>query len=400
MWPRQAFTPKQMNNAPRISAKVLRAALLPFLLTRILILTVFVLGAALTFDEPVQELGARIQEPVLSLRQPDLKERFDRSVSNADAGWYLRIARDGYERQPFEATQQHNWAFLPVFPLVYRFAMKLTGENAVTGVLLSTLIFLLALMQLYQLVREFGYEPGDAARSIFYLAAFPTSYFFSLPVTESLFLLLSVCCFLAAKRDKWWLAGIYGGIAASTRVAGLYMLPALALLYWEQQRSLNHRALALLLIPAGMVPYILFLHRITGDGFAFLKVQAAWGHRIGFFLLPLWECLKNPTLLSFRWNFYFLNFLAAMLAMICSGVMFKRKQWSLGVYTTLSIIIPLSGMSLQSVARYTMLAFPIFILLAEAGRNRIVDQTIRTVFLFLLALLTGLFVLHFSMAMS
>jgi hypothetical protein len=385
-----------MNN----TRSSLRAALFPFLLTRFLIFVLLLFASALSFDEPVQEFGARIQEPVISLTQPGLMHSLRTKLTNSDAGWYVEIAAHGYERQPFDATREHNWAFFPLFPLLLGFFGRITGEYGLTGSILSSLFFLLALVQLHRLVLAFGFESEHAHRSVFYLAAFPTSYFFSLPFTESLFLLLSVSCFLAAKKDAWWLAGVFGGLAAGTRITGLCLFPALALLYWQRYGRLNANVFSLLLIPAGIVPYMIFLHRVTGNAFAFFDVQAAWGHSPGLFLRPLWEYLKDPLDLSFRWDFRLLNFLAALLGFACGAVLLKRKQWALGTYTLLCVILPLSAMHLQSLTRYTMIAFPIFILLAEAGKSSRIDETIRTVFLFLLGVMTLLFALHFSMAMS
>jgi hypothetical protein len=389
-----------MNNARTSLRNAFSAALVPFFLTRFLIFVVLLFASALSFDEPVQEFGARIQEPVVSLNQPGLAQRLRTKLLNADAGWYVRIAAHGYERQPFDATGEHSWAFFPLFPLVLGFLGKITGEYGLTGSILSSLLFLFALVQLHRLVLAFGFEFADAQRSVFYLAAYPTSYFFSVPLTESLFLLLSVSCFLAAKKDAWWLAGLFGALATCTRITGLCLFPAVAFLYWQRYHSVKINVLALLLMPAGLVPYMIFLHRITGNAFAFLDVQAAWGHSLGLFVRPLWEYLKNPLQISFRWDFRFLNFLAALLALSCGAVFLKRKQWALATYTLLCVILPLSAMQLQSLTRYTMIAFPIFILLAEAGRSSRLDQIIRSVFVFVLGVMTLLFALNFSTAMS
>jgi len=386
-----------MNN--RLSGS-LSLALIPFLVTRFLIIVVFVFVSALSFDEPVQEFGLRIQEPIISLNQSGLAQNIRTRILNADAAWYVGIAAHGYERLPFEATREHNWAFFPLWPLVLGYFGKITSEYGFTGAILANVFFFFALILLHQLVLEFGFLQEDAQRTLIYLAVYPTSYFFALPFTESLFLLLIVGCFLAAKKDVWWLSGVLGGLAASTRVTGLCLFPAIALLYWQRYRSINIKALTLLLIPAGIVPYMIFLHRITGNALAFLDVQKAWGHSLGLFLYPLWEYIRSPLDINFRWDFRLLNFLAALLAFSCGIVLLKRKQWALATYTLLCVLLPLSAMRLQSLTRYTMVAFPIFMLLAEAGRSTRIDQIIRTVFLFLLGLMTLLFALHFSMAMS
>jgi hypothetical protein len=397
---RRDLTANQMSDVSDDTDKSVASALFAFLLTRLLIFFVILFGSTLTLSEPVQEFGPRIQEPTISLQKSGLADLVGKHVLNADALWYQDIAVNGYERRSFDATQPHNWAFLPLFPLVLRLAGSLTGEYGLTGSVLSSGFFFVALILLYKLVLAFGYSPADAQRTVFYLAAFPTSYFFSFPFTESLFLLLSVSCVLAAKRSVWWVAGICGGLAAATRINGLYLFPVLLILYWQHYRSVNLNILALLLIPAGIVPYMIFLHRVTGNALAFIGVQAAWGHSFGFFLVPLWEYLKNPLEINWNWDFRFLNFLAALLALGCGVVLLKRRQWALATYTFLCVLVPLSAMRLQSLTRYTMIAFPIFMVLAHAGNSSKTDQIIRTVFVFLLGVMSFLFALHFSMAMS
>jgi hypothetical protein len=386
------------KSEPRQSS--LRAVLPPFVTTRLLILITVLFASGLRFDVPVQEFGDRIQEPMITLAQPGLAQKVGTKVLNADAAWYADIARNGYEVKPFDASSEHNWAFFPLFPLLLRAAGKVTGEYGLTGSILSSVLFCFALVQLHKLVLEYGYGPEVANRTIFYLAAYPTSYFFSLPFTESLFLFLSVTSFLAAKQDRWWLAGLCGGLAASTRITGVCLFPVLAIVYWQRYRSINIQALALLLIPAGMVPFMIFLHRITGNAIAFLDIQVAWGHSFGLFLKPLWEYIKSPLEINWRWDFRCLNFLVAVLAFACSAVLFRKKQWAMGTYVLLFVVIPLTAMRLQSLTRYVMVAFPIFIVLAEAGKAARFDQVVKTIFLFALGAMTLLFALHFSMAMS
>src|SRR5207248_4000927 len=133
---------------------------------------------------------------------------------------------------------------------------------------------LAALLLLAPLTLACGGSDDDAARAVFYAAFFPTSYFFSMPLPESLFLLLTVAAFLAAQRDRWWLAGVAGALAAATRPAGILLLPALALLAVE--RRVWRRAAWLLLIPLGTAAFMLHLYRITGNAFAFAGVQGSW----------------------------------------------------------------------------------------------------------------------------
>jgi hypothetical protein len=65
-----------------------------------------------------------------------------------------------------------------------------------------------------------------------------------------------------------------------------------------------------------------------------------------------------------------------------------------------SIILPLSSGMLQSLERYTMGFFPIFIALGIAAKSDHADQTIRVVFVSLLAIMTALYGAGYSNALT
>ena len=377
-----------------------RSALFAFALTRLIILTIFVLTTHFEIPIPPQTIDD-YKNPNIVVHKDSLRPRVAQLAGYGDGGWYMGIARDGYERRPFADTGQHNWAFFPLFPLLLRAASQLTGGLALTGMALSSLFFLLALLLLYKTIVAFGYDETIADRAVFYLAAFPVSYFFSLPMTESLFLLLTVGSFYAARREAWWTAGALGALASATRVTGVVLLPALCVLYWQQHRG-RPRAdiLKLALIPLGLLAFMYYLDLITGDALAFRHVLGSWGRQSGFFLRPLFEFLRRPQELSMSWDFRLLNFAAAVLALACGVVLAKRREWALALYTLAGIVIPLSSQLLQSHARYVMVVFPLFIILAWWGRNPRVDQFIRAVFIVLLGLMSALFAAHVSTAMS
>jgi Gpi18-like mannosyltransferase len=287
--------------------------------------------------------------------------------------------------------------------LLLRAASFLTGEFTLAGMLISSIFFLFALILLHRTALSFGLDIAEADRTIFYLAIYPVSYFFSLPLTESLFLLLSVASFYFAKRERWWVAGVCGALASATRITGILLLPALAILYWQTYRHFwppRKHLTALALVPLGLLAFMIHLHVITGNALAFKGALAAWGRAPGFFLSPLLGYLRQPWNVVEPWNPHFLNFWAATLTIICGLVLLKRRAYALACYSLLSAFVALSSGLLQSQARYAMVVFPTFMVLATWGRSTRVDTLIRTVSLVLLSLMTALFAAHFSIAMS
>jgi Gpi18-like mannosyltransferase len=382
------------------ASKSFRSAFFSFVLTRAIVLGCLVLAASARPEEPVSPTSTI--EASIYVRQRAILRWLGEAVTTADANWYMDIARNGYDKVPFDASRQRNWAFFPLYPSIVRVAARLTGEFSITAAILSNIFFLVALVVIHKTALLFDPDIESANLAVFYLAAFPTAYFFSFPWTESLFLLLTVSAFFFAKKEKWWLAGACGALASATRFAGIFLWLPLIVLYLETYRlRLRSQLLALSLIPVGLLAFMLYLHSITGNAVAFYGIQSAWGREPTFFLQPLWSYLRNPWLLGAPWNFRVLNFASVVLALACLPVLFRRRQWALGLYTLISLVVPLSaGLEMLSLSRFVGVVFPVFLVLGRAGRSPTIDRIITIVFVVLLGLLTTMFARRVSMALT
>lgn len=379
----------------------LRSAGFVFLLTRSLIFLVFIISTHITFKEPPGDFGGKTHEVRIAIRRYSVPQKLRELAMRADGSWYLSITRDGYEKRPFDLTKASNWAFFPLYPLAVRAVAHFTGDYQLVAIALSNLFFFVALALLHKAVLAFGYDNALADRVIFYVGAFPASYFFSLPWTNSLFLMLTAGAFLAARRGVWPLACVCAGLASATHYTGAFLAPALLIFYWQCNRPFKFRSdiLWFLLAPAGLFFFMGYLYSITGTAFAFAKAQAAWNVRWGFFMQPLVGFILSPFELSAGWNFRLLNFSASATALICGFAWLKRREWAWAFYTFISTLVPLSTVTFEGQARYMAVVFPLFIMLAIWGRAPLIDQTIRTVFLVMLALMTAFFGFSFSSAL-
>ena len=54
-------------------------------------------------------------------------------------------------------------------------------------------------------------------RSVWFLLIFPTAYFLHVGYSEALFLALALGSILAARGERWWLAGVLGAFCWMTR---------------------------------------------------------------------------------------------------------------------------------------------------------------------------------------
>ena len=167
-------------------------------------------------------------------------------------------------------------AFFPVYPAVVHALAWVTGSPLVAGVLISLAAGAVAAWVLAQLARPLLGERG-AHDVVLYFALYPVGFVFTSLYSEGLFVALAAGSFLAATRGRPLLAGVLGGFATGTRLMGLALLPALVLLLWRGRdpRSLARLA-PLLLLPAAVGLYALYLDWAIGDPWAFTSAQADW----------------------------------------------------------------------------------------------------------------------------
>lgn len=376
-----------------MSRPILRAAIVAFVASRLLTFALLVVGSQIAFLGKVY--SNTIWETRIVLQSERVRPELERVVMVGDAWWYRSIAMRGYDRPPMNGRTP-NWAFFPLYPLVVH-ALSITGSFALDGMLVSNLAFLIALVLLGNVAMRFGLTPDDAERAIFYLAFFPTSYFLSLPMTESLFLALSLGSILAARDDRWPLAGLLGGLAALTRFPGILLVIPLALLARERR---TWRAAWIALVPAGTAAFMAYLARTTGDALAFAHVQQQWGRAASWFWRPLVAYATKPQVVSEPWNLIALNVAVAALLVVAGAVLLARRQWALGAYTLASALLPLSTASTQSIARYGIVVFPLFFVLAIAGRRPLVDRVIFATSLILLGWLLAMMTLRVDFALA
>lgn len=323
-----------------------------------------------------------------------------------DSQWFLKIVRNGYNYNGVGHTSAV--AFFPLYPASVRLLQAITAiDPSVVAILASNLAFLGAMIYLHKLCAlEFG--DAVARRAVFYMAIFPTAFFTFAPYSESLYLMLSIASLYYMRSERWWLAGIFGGFAASERILGVLLALPFA---WEYaRRRLVHRQtlrldiLAGALIPAGLLTYMIYLYGLTGDPLAFVHAEAGW-FRVS---RPPWEVLG--TSLSdiprsaanhpyFQAHALIENgcVLAALL-LLTAGARVLPLSFTLYGFACLAALLsaPIitSDIPLQSMSRYVLILVPMFIVLAKLGRRPIFDRLYVLLSVGGLAMFTALFVNH------
>jgi hypothetical protein len=303
-----------------------------------------------------------------------------------DSVFFVRIAEHGYDHA--------SAAFYPLYPgLVAALGRVFFGHYVLAGLVISLAAALGAFLLLYRLAAQRLGQEG-AEHAVVYLAVFPMALFLQAVYSESLYLVLVLAAFVAAERGSFKTAGLISGLAILTRVTGVALLPALAILAWPQRdrgRALAGLALA---VPVAAV-YPLVLWQQVGDPWAFWGAQDQW-HRHWSPAGPfggIWDALTKWTPTgagpqhAIAVNVEGLVALALFVAL--TVVAWRRFGAAYGLFAAVSLAIPLSYPSsrwpLLSLPRFGLVIFPFFLALASlaAGRPRIHTAIVAASALFL-----------------
>ncbi|GLV60192.1 hypothetical protein KDH_70140 [Dictyobacter sp. S3.2.2.5] len=322
-----------------------------------------------------------------------------------DATRYIHIAQYGY--QP-----PYDLAFFPLFSLLIAIPGHLLGDWSYLplGMLISNLALLGALFVLYQLATDAGGEQVGR-RAILYLCIFPTAFFFFAAYNESLFLLLSSATLLALRRQRWWLAGLFGLLAALTRSAGVLLAtPYLYELWLARESVLSSKirllasALPIVLIPLGLALYCLYCWKVSGNPLMFAVVQPHWGRQTSWpwqgFIQVIFELFVHQPFGSFN-QVHILLDTTATVAFIVLAILGRKKlrpTYTLWIALLLLSILISSSIGQRdpfiSNQRFVLEMFPAFITLAMISTKRPrLHQALVWIFPALLATLTLLFVM-------
>ena len=283
-----------------------------------------------------------------------------------DGLWYLRIAAHGYRNGDGSA------AFFPLYPLLVAAVSFVIGRHPfAASLIVSNVSFLGALMMLYVLGRNELSEPL-ARRAVAYAAVFPAAVFFLAPYSESLFLVLALVAFWAARQGRWPMAGAAGLLAALTRNVGLVIVLPLAVEAVQQALAVHPRRwpvrpLLWSLAPAaGTFSYLLYWRLFAGQWLAPLHQQAIWERHLQDPVLTL----AKGTHEAFRYigfypgGYHLLDWLVALPVLVAAGYAAVSFRPAYGVYAWAGILVPLSfifaGRPLMSFPRFALPLFPIY----------------------------------------
>ena len=305
-----------------------------------------------------------------------------------DAAHYIRLIEEGY--QGYTENGQHLFlVFFPGYVWAVRLLRLVIPSTALAGTALSCLCYGGACCYLYRLAGE-AYNGRVAWDALLYMSLFPFSFFSGLVMTEGLFLLATTGACWYAWRGKWLAFGLFGALAALTRMTGLLVIAVGVIRLLEAYRPLEPPVgkslgrcwkplllrLPLTLLPAaGTLLYLLLNLWVDGDPFAFASHQEHW-HQGYLWISQVVEYigryLGDNLGSSFGWAVWApaLALFVVGLALLYWAALRKGHPAGLLAYGFCFFVATYSLSWLLSAGRYLSTCFVLFLFLAKLTQRR------------------------------
>lgn len=305
-----------------------------------------------------------------------------------DATHYIHLIEEGY--QGYTENGQHLFlVFFPGYVWAARLLRLVIPSTALAGTALSCLCYGGACCYLYRLAGE-AYNGRVARDALLYMSLFPFSFFSGLVMTEGLFLLATTGACWYAWRGKWLAFGLFGALAALTRMTGLLVIVVGVIRLLEAYRPLEPPVgkslgrcwkplllrLPLTLLPAaGTLLYLLLNLWVDGDPFAFASHQEHW-HQGYLWISQVVEYigryLGDNLGSSYGWAVWApaLALFVVGLALLYWAALRRGHPAGLLAYGFCFFVATYSLSWLLSAGRYLSTCFVLFLFLAKLTQRR------------------------------
>lgn len=315
-------------------------------------------------------------------------ERAFQQLQRWDAAHYIHLIEEGY--QGYTENGQHLFlVFFPGYVWAVRLLRLVIPSTALAGTALSCLCYGGACCYLYRLAGE-AYNGRVARDALLYMSLFPFSFFSGLVMTEGLFLLATTGACWYAWRGKWLAFGLFGALAALTRMTGLLVIAVGVIRLLEAYRPLEPPVgkslgrcwkplllrLPLTLLPAaGTLLYLLLNLWVDGDPFAFASHQEHW-HQGYLWISQVVEYigryLGDNLGSSYGWAVWApaLALFVVGLALLYWAALRRGHPAGLLAYGFCFFVATYSLSWLLSAGRYLSTCFVLFLFLAKLTQRR------------------------------
>ncbi|KPM52854.1 hypothetical protein ACG83_25790 [Frankia sp. R43] len=312
--------------------------------------------------------GARLLSNGPARDVPGLTTLWDRW----DVGLFTKVARYGYLSPSYSDRTEVDF---PGLPLAIRAVHVVVPDWIGAGLVVSFVVGAIGVAALWRLAAD-EVDDGDARFAVLALVCFPYAVFLFAAYSEGFFLGFATASWLAARRDRWLLAGLLGAAAASARVTGIAFCAALIVQYVLVRRAagrplIARPALALAIPPLPIAGYLVYLRVRSGRWDSYTDAMHDGWHRAVDWPWNGWSrtwgsAFDGDGASTFVW-FWRGELLAVVIGVLLTGALIWGRRWGEATFVGLMTVIMSFTNYYASGIRGILVAFPLYLLLARAG---------------------------------
>lgn len=303
-----------------------------------------------------------------------------------DGTYYRDLAGSGYAALPDDVQR-----FFPLYHLLGRWVGFVFGGNDQVGlVVVANAAAFVALWAMYRLVEDVSGDRHLAARSVWWLALFPSGAVFVWSYSESIAVALGIAAVWAYRSRKFAVAALFGVGVGLSRSVGLVIavMFAVALLTelddlrrrdalrsWAVFRTWSVREwaqrIAVVASPVvGFAAYFVWLRREFGSWDVPLESQrrfrAGWRDPLTRLVEGIIDVASGSADDAF-------NVVFALVVIAALVLSWRRVPVAAWAYVAVTLVVTLSANNIDSLGRYVLCAFPLAGLIAVSER-RVIDS--------------------------
>jgi hypothetical protein len=343
-----------------------------WLASRVAVLVVSLLGARAVSNPPVGQV-------------PDLVGLWN----HWDVGLFAKVAEYGYLSPAYSDPTEVDF---PGMPLAMRLVHPLVGDWVLAGMLVSLVAGLIASAALWRLAVDDGPVPAGnviaddldrGRRAVLLLVCSPYAVFLFAGYSEALFLAFATTAWVAARRQRWALAGLCAAGATGTRIIGVALLAGLVVEYavqrWRARDEVPMRSwrtareLGWLVVPlAPLVAFAAYFQARTGHWDAYARaMRDHWQRGVDWPWAGL-ETTWHAALASDQGTayqvFWCAELAAVAIGVLLTAVLLSQARWGEATYVGVCTLIMSCSTYWASGVRAVLVWFPLYVLLARRPR--------------------------------
>lgn len=272
-------------------------------------------------------------------------------MSNWDGPSYISISKSGYT-----TVTQTN--YFPLYPLLTSWINKIIPSALDSALLISWLSFVGAIY-FYIKILKLLFKKNNLSylEALFFFVFYPAAIFLMATYTEPLLCFLALAAIYFALKKKFIYSAVFLLFATATHITGVLAVGFVALILFEEKQKIINIVATVLIGLVGILSYSYYLLVRFNSPLAFIKSQVTNHSWLTGNYLHLITGISAVDLFF-------------IILVILSVIYWWNKRISFAIYSLSFLIIPLVGRHYGGFARYSLLDFPIQLMLYSYLKNK------------------------------